>query len=228
MSSPESLDAVLAAIRACRACVEHPIGRPLPHEPRPVLHVGPTARILIAGQAPGTKVHASGMSFNDASGDRLRNWLGIDRATFYDRDRIAVAAMGFCFPGQDAKGGDLPPRKECARLWHDRLFAARKPFDLVVAVGASSQAYHLRRLGLERFASGGLTERVMAWREIWAASGETKVLPLPHPSWRNTGWLKRHPWFEAELLPVLQAEVARILEGEMVGDAGIEPATPPV
>ncbi|TSJ62997.1 uracil-DNA glycosylase family protein [Starkeya sp. 3C] len=208
---PESLDAVLAEIRACRACVEHPRGKPLPHAPRPVLHVGPKARILVAGQAPGTKVHASGQSFNDASGDRLRSWLGIDRDTFYDEDRIAVAAMGFCFPGQDAKGGDLPPRKECAALWHDRLFAARAPFDLVVAVGATSQAYHLKRLGLERFAGGGLTERVMRWREIWEARESPRILPLPHPSWRNTGWLKRHPWFEAELLPVLKAEVARLL-----------------
>ncbi len=208
---PESLDAVLAEIRACRVCVEHPRGKPLPHAPRPVLHVGPRARILVAGQAPGTKVHASGQSFNDASGDRLRSWLGIDRETFYDEDRIAVAAMGFCFPGQDAKGGDLPPRKECAALWHDRLFAARAPFDLIVAVGAASQAYHLNRLGLERFAGGGLTGRVMRWREIWEVRESPRILPLPHPSWRNTGWLKRHPWFEAELLPVLKAEVARLL-----------------
>ncbi|MBS7553000.1 uracil-DNA glycosylase family protein [Ancylobacter dichloromethanicus] len=209
---PDDLDSLLAAIRACRFCVETPRGKPLPHPPRPVLHVGPRARILIAGQAPGTKVHASGQSFTDASGDRLRAWLGIDRATFYDPDRIAVAAMGFCFPGQDAKGGDLPPRRECAGLWHDRLFAARAPFDLVVAVGAASQAYHLKRLGLERFARGGLTGRVERWREIFAARAAPRLLPLPHPSWRNTGWLKRHPWFEAELLPVLRAEVARLLD----------------
>lgn len=227
-ASPDILDALLTEIRACRACVEHPLGRPLPHEPRPVLHLGPRARILIAGQAPGTKVHASGMSFNDASGDRLRSWLGIDRETFYDGEKIAVAAMGFCFPGQDAKGGDLPPRRECARLWHDRLFAARAPFDLVVAVGATSQAYHLRRLGLERFAGGGLTERVARWREIWAASGQTRVLPLPHPSWRNTGWLKRHPWFEAELLPVLRQEVRQILGRTMVGDRAMEPTRPAI
>ncbi|MDF2620823.1 MAG: hypothetical protein K0S00_3482 [Xanthobacteraceae bacterium] len=207
----DTLDAVLAEIRACRACVEHPRGKPLPHEPRPVLHVGPKARILIAGQAPGTKVHASGRSFDDASGKRLRDWLGIDAETFYDAERISIAAMGFCFPGQDAKGGDLPPRRECASLWHDRLFAARKPFELVVAVGAASQAYHLKRLGLERFAVGGLTERVERWREIWEAREAPRIVPLPHPSWRNTGWLKRHPWFEAELVPVLRAEVARLL-----------------
>jgi uracil-DNA glycosylase len=208
----DTLDAVLAEIRACRVCVERPLGKPLPHEPRPVLHVGPRSRILIAGQAPGTKVHASGRSFDDASGKRLRDWLGIDADTFYDAERISIAAMGFCFPGQDAKGGDLPPRRECASLWHDRLFAARKPFELVVAVGASSQAYHLKRLGLERFAAGGLTERVERWREIWDARQTPRIVPLPHPSWRNTGWLKRHPWFEAELVPVLRAEVARLLD----------------
>ncbi len=146
-----------------------------------MLHVGPKARILIAGQAPGTKVHASGRSFDDASGKRLRDWLGIDAETFYDAERISIAAMGFCFPGQDAKGGDLPPRRECASLWHDRLFAARKPFELVVAVGAASQAYHLKRLGLERFAAGGLTERVERWREIWEARRRRGFVPLPHP-----------------------------------------------
>lgn len=211
MPPAEALETLLADIRACRACVESPRGKPLPHAPRPVLHVGPKARILVAGQAPGTKVHASGQSFDDASGDRLRQWMGIDRAAFYDEDRIAIAAMGFCFPGQDAKGGDLPPRKECAALWHDRLFAARAPFDLVLAVGAASQAYHLKRLGLERFAGGGLTDRVARWRAIWEARDTPRLLPLPHPSWRNTGWLKRHPWFEAELVPVLRAEVARLL-----------------
>ena len=206
----DDLDALLADIRACRFCVETPRGRPLPHAPRPVLQVGPRARILIAGQAPGTKVHASGRSFTDASGDRLRDWLGVTPETFYDTDRFAVAAMGFCFPGQDAKGGDLPPRRECASLWHDRLFAARVPFELVVAVGAAAQDYHLRRLGLARFAGGGLTGRVERWREIWEARETPRLLPLPHPSWRNTGWLRRHPWFEAELVPVLREEVARL------------------
>ncbi|MFT0859494.1 uracil-DNA glycosylase family protein [Ancylobacter sp. G4_0304] len=208
---PSPLDTLLAEIRACRFCVESPRGRPLPHEPRPVLSVSARAPILVAGQAPGTRVHASGQSFNDPSGDRLRAWMGIDRATFYDPAIISIAAMGFCFPGQDAKGGDLPPRRECAARWHDRLFAARPPFELVLAIGAASQAYHLRRLGLERFAAGGLTERVERWREIWQARQGPRVLVLPHPSWRNTGWLKRHPWFDAELVPVLRAEVARLL-----------------
>jgi len=204
----ESLDAVLAQIRACRVCREMPAGRPLPHDPRPVLHVGASARLLIASQAPGTKVHASGRSFDDASGDRLRAWLGLDRETFYDESRVAIAAMGFCFPGQDEKGGDLPPRRECGKVWHDRLFAARPEFELIVAVGSAAQNYHLKRLGLARFASLSLTERVMRWREILSEGGPTKLFLLPHPSWRNTGWLKRHPWFEAELVPVLRAEVA--------------------
>ena len=210
-STPDTLDDLLAEIRACRVCVEAPRRQPLPHLPRPVLHVTSRARILIASQAPGTKVHASGQSFDDASGDRLRDWMGVDRATFYDDSRVAIAAMGFCFPGQDSKGGDLPPRTECAAIWHDRLFAARAPFALIIAVGASAQAYHLRRMGLERFTKVGLTERVMAWREIYEAHRHPRILTLPHPSWRNTGWLKRHPWFAQELLPVLRAEVARLL-----------------
>lgn len=209
--SPAELDALVARIRACRVCVEAPRRLPLPHAPRPVLRVSGSARILIASQAPGTKVHLSGLPFTDASGDRLRSWLGVDKETFYDAGRIAIAPMGFCFPGQDGKGADLPPRPECAATWHDALFAALPPFDLVLTIGAPAQAYHLRRLGLERFVRLGLTERVVRWREIWEARTAPRVLALPHPSWRNTGWLKRNPWFEAELLPVLRAEVARAL-----------------
>jgi uracil-DNA glycosylase len=205
------LDALIDEIRACRVCVDHPIRTPLPHAPRPVLRVSATARILIASQAPGTKVHLSGMPFTDASGDRLRDWLGIDSATFYDLSRIAVAPMGFCFPGQDAKGSDLPPRPECVATWHDRLFAVLPAFELVLVIGAPAQNYHLRRLGLERFVKLSLTERVVRWREIFEARSGPKILPLPHPSWRNTGWLKRNPWFGEELLPVLRGEVERVL-----------------
>lgn len=140
--------------------------------------------------------------------------MGVDRATFYDPAFISIAAMGFCFPGNDAKGGDLPPRRECAARWHDRLFATRPPFELILAIGASSQEYHLRRLCLASFAKGGLTERVLRWREIWDARTTPRLLVLPHPSWRNTGWLKRNPWFETELLPVLRAEVARNIRAE--------------
>ena len=209
--TPDILDDLLAEIRACRVCLDDPRRVPLPHVPRPVLHVTARSRILIASQAPGTKVHASGQSFDDASGDRLRDWMGVDRATFYDDSRVAIAGMGFCFPGQDTKGGDLPPRPECAATWHDKLFAAREPFELIIAVGASAQGYHLRRMGLERFTKMGLTERVMGWRAIYDAHQHPRILTLPHPSWRNTGWLKRNPWFAEELLPVLRADVARLL-----------------
>src|SRR5688572_8263934 len=132
---PAELDSVLAAIRACRACVEAPRGKPLPHEPRPVLRASSTARLAICGQAPGTRVHASGTPFTDPSGDRLRAWLDVTADEFYDDARVAIVPMGFCFPGQDAKGGDLPPRRECAALWHHELFAALPGIELVLAVG---------------------------------------------------------------------------------------------
>lgn len=176
-----------------------------------MLRVSPTARVLIAGQAPGTRVHASGKPFTDPSGDRLRSWMGIDTETFYDETRVAIVPMGFCFPGLDAKGGDLPPRRECAATWHDALMPLLRGMRLVLAIGAHAQAYHLRRLGLAPLAAPTLTETVAAWRGIYEASASPRVIALPHPSWRNSGWLKRNPWFEAELLPVLRAEVARTL-----------------
>lgn len=200
-------------IRACRVCIDAPNGSPLPHEPRPVLRVSATARILVASQAPGTKVHLSGRPFTDASGDRLRSWMGVTDDDFYDVARIAIAPMGFCFPGQDAAGGDLPPRRECVATWHDMLFAALPPFALVLAVGRPAQAYHLRRLGLGHLVGKGLTETVANWRAVREAGGATRVYPLPHPSWRNTGWLKRNPFFEAELLPELKRDIAAALQG---------------
>ncbi|TCT02419.1 uracil-DNA glycosylase [Aquabacter spiritensis] len=203
---------MVARIRACRVCRDAPLRVPLPHAPRPVLRVSATARILIASQAPGTKVHLSGLPFTDASGDRLRRWMGVDAATFYDARRIAIAPMGFCFPGQDAKGGDLPPRRECAAHWHDTLFATLPDFDLVLAIGRPAQAYHLRRLALGHLIRPGLTETVAGWRAVRASRNDTRVYALPHPSWRNTGWLKRNPWFEAELLPELQADIAASLD----------------
>jgi uracil-DNA glycosylase len=205
------LEALVADIRACRACVEAPLGAPLPHAPRPVLRVSPTARILVASQAPGTKVHLSGLPFTDASGDRLRAWMGVSADEFYDVARIAIAPMGFCFPGQDSAGGDLPPRRECARLWHDRLFAALPQFDIVLTIGRPAQAYHFRRLGLGDLLGSSLTQTVENWRAVRAAAGRPRLYALPHPSWRNTGWLKRHPWFEAEVLPELRADVRRAL-----------------
>lgn len=201
-----AIDRLSRGIAACRICVEAPDGPSLPHEPRPVAWLSDTARLAVCGQAPGTRVHATGIPFNDPSGDRLRAWMGIDRDTFYDRSRIAIVPMGFCFPGLDAKGGDLPPRRECARTWHDRIFAAMPRVELVLAIGQYAQAYHL---GAGR--CGTLTATVAAWRDIWNRPVSPRVLPLPHPSWRNTGWLKRNPWFESDTLPVLRAETRRLV-----------------
>ena len=192
-----------AAARACRICVEHPLGKPLPHEPRPVLVTSSTARILIAGQAPGTRVHLSGRPFTDASGDRLRDSMGVSSEQFYDPDTFAILPMGFCFPGQDSKGGDLPPRRECAPAWRAGLMASMPQIELILAVGLYAQAWH---------GVGGrtlsLTETVMNWRAVHAASNAPAVLPLPHPSWRNSGWMKKNPWFETELLPFLKTEIS--------------------
>lgn len=198
----------MRAIHACRICRDAPQGPPLPHEPRPVLRVSATATICVVGQAPGVRVHASGVPFSDPSGERLRAWMGIDAATFYDVARIAIVPMGFCFPGQDARGADLPPRRECAPAWRPSLFAAMPRIDLVLAVGSYAQTWHLGRL-----AKPTLTQTVAAWREIFAATAAPAVLPLPHPSWRNNAWLGNNPWFEAEFIPFLQGEVRRRLAG---------------
>lgn len=202
----QPLDTLMNEIRACRICRDRPDGTALPHEPRPVVVASRRAPIVICGQAPGTRVHESGRPFDDRSGDRLREWLGVSRDEFYDPDKFAIIPMGFCFPGTDEKGGDLPPRRECARNWHDRLFAALPEFSLMLAVGQYAHAYHLRRL---RRAT--LTETVRAWPDIYRRTKTRPVLPLPHPSWRNTAWLRRNPWFEAELVPFLQNHVARLL-----------------
>jgi uracil-DNA glycosylase len=189
-------DELLTEIRACRVCATH-----LPHEPRPVLRARRSAKLVIVGQAPGTRVHASGTPFTDPSGDRLRSWLGIDSDTFYDERRIAIVPMGFCFPGLGDNGGDLPPRKECAPLWRERLFAEMKEIKLTLLVGLYAQAWHLKD---HRKAS--LTETVKAWREYGP-----KYMPLPHPSWRNNAWVKKNPWFDTELLPTLRKRVAKVL-----------------
>lgn len=205
----ETLADLSSAIAACRICRDTPRGAPLPHEPRPVAWPSATARILVAGQAPGIRVHASGKPFTDPSGDRLRAWMGLDEEVFYDRARVAIVPMGFCFPGHDAKGGDLPPRRECRHAWHDRLMAAMPVIDLVLAIGATAQAYHLERLGLRAHLRPRLGETVRSWRTIFEASAAPRILVLPHPSWRNSGWLNRNPWFTAELLPVLREEIER-------------------
>ena len=206
MTEGEPLDPLLAELRACRICRDAPRYPPaLPHEPRPVIQASSGARLLIAGQAPGTRVHASGRPFTDPSGVRLRSWLGLDEVRFYDETRVAIVPMGHCFPGLDAKGGDKPPRRECAPLWRARVLSALPAVELVLAVGGYAQAWHL---GPDVRPS--LTETVAAWRDILAREAWPRVLPLPHPSWRNNAWLRRHPWFEDELLPVLRREVDRL------------------
>jgi uracil-DNA glycosylase len=190
-------------------CRDHPARKPLPHEPRPVLQLGPgAARVLIAGQAPGTRVHESGRPFTDPSGDRLREWLGITPEAFYDPACVAIVPMGFCFPGQDAKGGDLPPRPECARTWHPRLFEALPRPRLLVLLGLHAVRWHLRRLGRPDIAAAGLDAAVTQWR---ALLNELQAVALPHPSWRTRIWTARRPWFEAELLPALRERVADAL-----------------
>lgn len=200
------LDGLIAGIRGCRHCVETPNGKPLPHEPRPVLRVSETARLAVCSQAPGTRVHASGIPFTDASGDRLREWMGVSPQEFYDESRIAIIPMGFCFPGQDENGGDLPPRAECAKLWHKSLFDRLPQLELVLAIGSYAQRFHL---GSEMRAN--LQETMLDWRQHMRRKRQPRILPLPHPSWRNNGWLRRNPWFEEELLPVLRREVRKFL-----------------
>ena len=189
------LEELLGEVRACRVCAAQ-----LPLGPRPVLRAAASARLLIIGQAPGTKVHESGIPWKDRSGERLRDWLDVERDAFYDQGRVAIVPMGFCYPGRDPRGGDNPPRPECAPLWHPPLTAALPAVELTLLVGLYAQAHYL---GPRRKAS--LTETVRAWR-AYAPSH----LPLPHPSWRNTAWLKKNPWFEAELLPDLRARVRNL------------------
>lgn len=201
-----SLDRLLVQIRKCRVCIEEPHGRPLPHEPRPVLRVSRSARLAVVGQAPGTRVHASGVPFSDPSGERLREWMGVTADEFYDTRRVAIVPMGFCYPGQDANGADLPPRPECAQAWRARLFSHLPQIGLMLLVGGYAQRWHL---GAE--AARSVTATVEDWRALLDRPGAPRALPLPHPSWRNNGWLKAHPWFEAELVPQLRAEVRRLL-----------------
>jgi uracil-DNA glycosylase len=199
-STERELDRVLRDARACRVCAAD-----LPLGPRPVVCARVTARLLIVGQAPGTRVHETGIPWNDPSGERLRAWLAVDRETFFDQDRIAIMPMGFCYPGRDPRGGDNPPRPECAPLWHPPLLAALPAVELTLLIGLYAQRRYLgAKVGARR--RGNLTETVRAWADYGPAT-----LPLPHPSWRNTGWLKRNPWFEAELLPELRARVRVLL-----------------
>ncbi|WP_298194844.1 uracil-DNA glycosylase family protein [Novosphingobium sp.] len=196
----EALDALLQRIRACSVCAPH-----LPLGPRPIVQAAPGAAILIIGQAPGTAVHASGIPWDDPSGDRLREWTGLDRATFYDPGKIAQMPMGFCYPGKvpakgSGSGGDAPPRRECAPLWHEPLRAQLVAVRLTLLVGQYAQA---------TYAPGRkttLTERVRA-----AGANPAEPFALPHPSWRSTMWMRRNPWFEADVLPLLRVRVREAL-----------------
>lgn len=195
-TSPRTaLATLLRDIRACTVCAAH-----LPLGPRPVVRASVDARVLIVGQAPGARVHASGIPWDDASGKRLRQWLGVDDATFYDETRIALVPMGFCYPGK-GRSGDNPPRPECAPLWFERLRSAMPRIELTVLIGQYAQRHVL---GARRHAS--LTETVAAWREHGPS-----IVALPHPSPRNIAWFKRHPWFDDEIVPMLSERVAKVL-----------------
>jgi uracil-DNA glycosylase len=193
-ATARQLVALVTDIRACRICADI-------LEPNPVVRVSHTARLLIVGQAPGMRVHKTGLPFNDASGDRLRDWMGLDRETFYDTKRIAIAGMAFCFPGYDAAGADKPPPRICAQHWRARLMQALTPMKLTLLVGSYAQAWHLGES-----AKSTMTETVRAWRAY-----APRHIPLPHPSWRNNGWLKKNPWFDAELVPYLRKRVRSAL-----------------
>lgn len=204
---PQSPEALSGTIRGCRVCRDAPLGAPLPIEPNPILVISSTARLVIAGQAPGNLADRTSKPFNDPSGIRLRQWLGIGPDIFYDPARLAIVPMGFCFPGYDGKGGDLPPRRECRATWHKMVMDSMPQVELVLAIGLHAQRFHI----IEG-AGRSLTETVADWRRILSERGRyARVLPMPHPSWRNSGWLKRHPWFEAELVPELQRRVAELV-----------------
>lgn len=189
-----SLATLLTEVRACTLCAQH-----LPLGPRPVLQASASARLLIAAQAPGRKVHETGLPFNDVSGDRLRDWLGLSREVFYDARQVAIVPMGFCFPGT-GKAGDLPPRPECAPAWRAALLSHLKNIQFTLVIGRYAQAYHLPHQG------SSVTEVVQAWRQHWP-----RTVALPHPSPRNNRWLGRNPWFEQELLPLVRERVAAVL-----------------
>lgn len=193
--TPASLSGLLDQVRACRLCAPH-----LENGVRPIVQAGAGARVLIVGQAPGSRVHASGVPWDDDSGDRLRGWLALDRATFYDPDRVALVPMGLCYPGK-GNGGDLPPRRECAPLWHPPLLAAMPDVRLTLLVGQYAQ-----KAWLPASLRPSLTETVRSFR-----TQPDELFALPHPAWRSRLWMQRHPWFEAEVLPELRARVAAAL-----------------
>lgn len=187
---------LLKAIRNCTLCQAD-----LPLGPRPIVQFSPRSKILIIGQAPGSAVHESGIPWDDPSGDRMREWLGIDKTIFYDHEQIALIPMGFCYPGRRDKGGDNPPRVECAPAWHEKVLALMPRVELTILTGSYAQQAYMTGT-----ASPTMTERVKAWRDV-----APKLMPLPHPSWRVVGWMKRNTWFEDELLPSLKTAVQKAL-----------------
>jgi len=191
----EALNQLVSEIKKCTLCHLH-----LPQGPRPVLQISRSAKILIVGQAPGLKVHNTGIPFDDPSGERLRQWLGMDKQTFYDSEKVAILPMGFCYPGK-GKSGDLPPRPECALTWRSKLLGFMDEAELVIAIGSYAQNWHMKETKKKN-----LTETVKHWREYWPA-----LLPLPHPSPRNNIWLAKNSWFEKEVVPNLQTRVQAIL-----------------
>lgn len=204
----DRLQLLRTSIAHCRLCRDVPVRGPedrLPHEPRPVVILSEKAKILIAGQAPGLRVHESGLPFDDASGDRLRAWLAVGREEFYDPDRFAIVPMGFCFPGYDASGHDLPPRRECAPLWRQAVIDVMPQIELVLAVGQYAQAWHMGGMRAKT-----MTETVKDWRRSYFVNEGPRILPLPHPSWRNSAWLKRNLWFGNDVLPTLRQDVDRL------------------
>jgi len=209
MGADCSLEALLTRIRACRICLDSPDLRPIAHDPRPVIRAKAGARIAICGQAPGIRVHTSGKPFDDPSGVRLRSWLGMTPDEFYDVERVAVIPMGFCFPGYDRHGGDLPPRRECARTWRAQVFEQLPAIHLLLLIGSYAQRWHLG----DRYGAN-MTETVRNWRQHVRHGGTIVTYALPHPSWRNNAWLRKNPWFEDELVPALKSDVRRFLCGK--------------
>lgn len=199
--SERTLNRLFKDIRACRICRDAPLKAPLPHEPNPVIQGTSTARICIAGQAPGLRVHETSIPFNDPSGVRLRDWLGVSRDEFYDPKRFAIVPMGFCFPGYNDKGADLPPRKECAPAWHAKVFEHMPQLELIILVGGYAHGFHLGAA-----AKANVTETVRAWRTY-----TPRYLPTPHPSWRNNAWLAKNPWFDREVLLWMRGRVRALL-----------------
>ena len=199
MIKNSSVNCLLSQVRSCQLCAgELPLG------PRPIIQASPSSRILIIGQAPGTKAHTTRIPWNDASGKRLRNWLKVPKNIFYNKDYIAIMPMGFCYPGRSKYGGDLPPRSECARAWHARILKLLSNIELTLLIGSYAQKYYIK--GARK---SSMTDTVFNWRVLFP-----RIVSTPHPSWRTLAWQKNHPWFEKELLPALQKRVSEILNPE--------------